>query len=128
MIDILSTQIKGVIENSVFNQVSGLGLGISNPILRAVASRAAEELSVIVSQSVNLGTNRQINTIPQNLIGQKNPVSLTTGNLGSTGVSSNLGNILNTQLNAQLTNKLVTIIERELRLTCLLYTSDAADE
>jgi len=117
MIDILSTQIKGVIENSVFNQVSRLGLNISNPILRALSSRAAEELSVIVSQSVSLGTNKQINTIPQNLIGQKNPVNLTTDNLGNTGVAGNLGNILNTQLNSQLTDKLVTIIERELRLT-----------
>lgn len=116
MIDILSSQIKGVIENSVFNQVRGLGLGISNPILRAVASRAAEEISVVVSRSVSLGTNQQLNTIPQNLLGQKNPVNVTTGNLGSTGVSSNLGNILNTQLNLQLTNQLVTIIERELRL------------
>jgi len=117
MIDILSAQIKGVIENSVFNQVNGLGLGVSNPILRAISSRAAEELSVIVAQSVNLGTNRQINTIPQNLIGPKNPVNLTTGNLGSTGVAGNLGNLLNTQLNLQLTDKLVTIIERELKLS-----------
>lgn len=117
MIDIISRQIKGVIENSVFNQVNGLGLKISNPIARAIASRAAEELAVLVSQSVSLGTNQQLNTIPQNLIGTKNPVNLTTGNLGSTGVANNLGNILNTQLNGQLTDKLVTIIERELRLT-----------
>ena len=117
MIDIISTQIKGVIENSVFNQVNGLGLKISNPIARAIASRAAEELSVIVAQSVNLSTNRQLNVIPQNLIGQKNPVNVTTSNLGSTGVASNLGNILNTQLNSQLTDRLVTIIERELRLS-----------
>lgn len=117
MIDIISRQIKGVIENSVFNQVNGLGLKISNPVARAIASRAAEELAVLVSQSVSLGTNQQLNTIPQNLIGTKNPVNLTTGNLGSTGVANNLGNILNTQLNGQLTDKLVTIIERELRLT-----------
>jgi hypothetical protein len=117
MIDIISRQIKGVIENSVFNQINSLGLGLSNPITRAVASRAAEELSILVSQSVSLGTNQQLNTIPQNLIGLKNPVNLTTGNLGSAGISNNLGNILNTQLNGQLTDKLVTIIERELRLS-----------
>ena len=117
MIDIISAQLKGVLENSVFNQVNSLGLNISNPILRALSSRAAEEMAVIVSQSVNLGTNRQLNTIPQNLIGQKNPVNVATGNLGSTGITSNLGNILNTQLNSQLTDRLVTIIERELKLT-----------
>lgn len=117
MIDIISRQIKGVIENSVFNQVNGLGLKISNPIARAIASRAAEELSVIVAQSVNLGTNKQLNVIPQNLIGIKNPVNVTTSNLGSTGIAGNLGNILNTQLNSQLTDRLVTIIERELRLS-----------
>ena len=117
MIDIISAQLKGVLENSVFNQVNSLGLNISNPILRALSSRAAEEMAVIVSQSVNLGTNKQLNTIPQNLIGQKNPVNVSTDNLGSTGITSNLGNILNTQLNAQLTDRLVTIIERELKLT-----------
>ena len=66
MIDIISAQLKGVLENSVFNQVNSLGLNISNPILRALSSRAAEEMAVIVSQSVTLGTNRQLNTIPQN--------------------------------------------------------------
>lgn len=116
MIDILSTQIKGVIENSVFNQVSGLGLNISNPVLRAVASRAAEELSVLTAQSINLGTNQQLNTIPQNLLGTKNPVNITTSNLGEVGIVNNLGNILNTQYSSQLTDKLVTIIERELKL------------
>lgn len=117
MIDILSTQIKGVIENSVFNQINKLGLNISNPVLRAVASRAAEELSVLTAQSINLGANQQLTTIPQNLIGLKNPVNITTSNLGSVGVTNNLSNILNTQFSLQLTNKLVTVIERELKLT-----------
>lgn len=116
MIDILSTQVKGVLENEVFRQVSSLNLNIQSATLRAIVSRAAEELSVLVSQSVNTSTNKQLEDIPKNLIGNKNPVDLVNSNIGSSGLTSNLSNIIDTQLNAALTDRLVTIIESELKL------------
>lgn len=115
MIDIVSTQIRGALENAIFNQIIGLNLNISSPVLRAIVSRVAEEYAVIISRSVFSNAGQQLTSIPQNLIGIKNPVDLVTSNLGSSGIQTALGNILSTQLTAQLTDRLVTSIEGELK-------------
>ena len=115
MIDLISQQFKGSLENQIFNQVIGLNLGIPNSTLRAIVSRVAEESAVGITRNVSLQTNNQLTTIPQNTIGINNPVNITTGNLGSTGLTSGLGNILQTQLSSQLTNGVVVQLEQALR-------------
>lgn len=115
MVDLISIQIKGVLENAIFNRIIAFNTGVSNSTLRAVVSRVAELSAVIVTQSVNTNANQQLNVIPTNLVGLKNPVNLVTGNLGSQGVSNNLNNVLNTQLNLQIADKIATLLERELK-------------
>lgn len=115
MIDLISQQFKGSLENQIFNQVIGLNLGIPNSTLRAIVSRVAEESAVGITRNVSLQTNNQLTSVPQNTIGVTNPLNIVTGNLGSTGLTSGLGNILQTQLSSQLTNGVVVQLEQALR-------------
>ena len=115
MIDLISQQFKGSLENQIFIQVNGLNLGISSPILRAIVSRVAEQSAVGITRNVSLQTNNQLTSVPQNTIGVTNPLNIVTGNLGSTGLTSGLGNILQTQLSSQLTNGVVVQLEQALR-------------
>lgn len=115
MNDVITKQISGVLENAIFTQINGLNLKISNSTVRAITSRLAEVYAVEIASSVFKTTNTQLTDIPKNLIGIKNPVDLVTGNLGSTGVANNLSNILDVQLTGQLTDKLVTALESELK-------------
>jgi hypothetical protein len=114
MKDILSQQINGVLQNAIFNQVRSIGVNIPSPILQRVVSQVAERASILVSTNVVSTTNFNLTDIPKNLLGVKNPVSMTTGNLGSTGISNNLGNLLQTQLSSQLTNQIVVLLQTEL--------------
>ena len=115
MIDLISQQFKGSLENQIFNQVIGLNLGIPNSTLRAIVSRVAEESAVGITRNVSLQTNNQLTSVPQNTIGVTNPLNIVTGNLGSSGLTSGLGNILQTQLSSQLTNGVVVQLEQALR-------------
>jgi hypothetical protein len=115
MSDILSKQISGVLENAIFNQIIGLNLKIPNATARAITSRVAEVYAVEIASSVFKTSNQQLTSIPANMIGIKNPVNLISGNLGSAGVTNNLSNILDVQLTSQITDKLVTALEAELK-------------
>ncbi len=114
MKDILSQQINGALSNAIFNQVRNIGVDIPSPILQRIVSQVAERASILVSTNVVSQTNFNLTDIPKNLLGIKNPVSMTTGNLGSTGISNNLGNLLQTQLSSQLTNQIVVLLQSEL--------------
>lgn len=115
MIDILTTQIKGSLENKIFDNLVSQNTGISSPILRAVVSRVAEEVASATVQQVNLGANQQVDSIPKNLLGIKNPVNIVSDNLSSLNLTNNLNNILTTQFSSQLTDLLATRLESELR-------------
>lgn len=114
MKDILSQQINGALSNAIFNQVRGLGVNIPSPLLQRVVSQVAERASILISSNVVSQTNYNLTDIPKNLLGNKNPVNMTTSNLGSTGISNNLGNLLQTQLSSQLTNQIVVLLQSEL--------------
>lgn len=113
--DIITQQIQGALDNAIFNKVNALNLNISNATLRAIVSRVAEESATYVSQNVTSSANGQLTSIPQNILGTKNPVDLVTSNLGSQGISNNLGNILNSQLNSVISQKVTTLLQKEIR-------------
>lgn len=115
MIDILTQQIKASLENRIFNQVNSVGVKIPNQILRSIVSRAAEEASVLLVKNVNLGTTKQLNEIPRNLEGFRNPVDLVTGNNGPLEITNNLSGILQKQFSNQISDKVVTSLEQQLR-------------
>ena len=113
---LITTQIKGVLENSIFNKINALNLNIPNATLRAIVSRVAEETSSSVVKGVGTTANFQLTDIPKNLIGGINPVDIVTGNQGPAGLTNNLDGILQTQLSGQLTDKVVTAIQNQLRI------------
>lgn len=115
MTDLISIQLKGVLENAIFNKIISLNTGVSNTVLRAIVSRVAEQAAVGVVGSVNTGANFQLNTIPQNLLGVKNPVNITTANQNSNNITNNLSNILDVQITSQVTDRIVSSLERELK-------------
>lgn len=116
MSDILTKQISGALENAIFTQINSLNLKIPNATARAITSRVAEVYAVEIAASVFKTSNQQLTSIPAGMIGIKNPVNLITDNLGSAGVTNNLSNILDVQLTSQITDKLVTSLEAELKL------------
>lgn len=115
MIDLLTKQVTGALENKIFTQINSLGVKVPNQILRAVISRTAEEAAVLLVKNVSLGTNQQLNIIPRGLEGLKNPVDLVSSNFGPKDITNNLAGILQVQYSSQVTNLIVTKLESELR-------------
>ena len=113
---LITKTIQGVLENTIFNKIISLNLNIPSPILRAVVSRVAEQTAPAVVQEVIKNANFQLNTIPNNIIGSVNPVNIVTGNQGPVDLTNNLNNIIQTQMSAQVTDKIVTSIQTQLRL------------
>ena len=113
---LITKTIQGVLENTIFNKIISLNLNIPSPILRAVVSRVAEQTAPAVVQEVTKNANFQLNNIPNNRIGSVDPVNIVTGNQGPVDLTNNLTNIIQTQMSAQVTDKIVTSIQTQLRL------------
>ena len=113
---LITKQIQGVLENSIFNKIVALNLNIPNPILRAIISRVAEVEAVDIVKQVTLGSNKQLTDIPKNIIGSVNPVNIVNSNNGPTQISSNMDGIIQQQLLLQTTDKIVTKLQSQLRL------------
>lgn len=113
--NLITTQIQGVLENEIFNQINALNLKIPNTTVRAIVSRVAETSAISIIKIVGSQTNFNLSDIPKNLIGVNNPVNVVNGNLGSTGVTKNLDNIIQNQVSAQITNSVVSALEAELK-------------
>jgi len=113
---LITKTIQGVLENTIFNKIISLNLNIPSPVLRAIVSRVAEQTAPAVVQEVTKNANFQLNNIPNNIIGSVNPVNIVTGNQGPDELTNNLNNIIQTQMSAQVTDKIVTSIQSQLRL------------
>ena len=110
-------QIQGVLENNIFNKIIALNLNIPNPILRAIISRVAEVGAVDIVKQVTQASNKQLTDIPKNIIGPINPVDITNSNNSPTTISNNIDGIIQQQLLAQTTDKIVTKLQSQLRLS-----------
>jgi len=113
---LITKQIQGVLENNIFNKIIALNLNIPSPILRAVISRVAEVGAVDIVKQVTQASNQQLIDIPKNIIGPINPVDITNSNNGPTQISNNIDGIIQQQVLAQTTDKLVTKLQSQLRL------------
>ena len=114
---LITKQIQGVLENSIFNKIIALNLKIPNPILRAVISRVAEVGAVDIVRQVSQASNQQLTDIPKNIIGPFNPVNIVNGNNGPTQISNNIDGIIQQQLLLQTTDKIVSKLQSQLRLS-----------
>jgi uncharacterized protein YcbK (DUF882 family) len=114
---LITKQIQGVLENSIFNKIIALNLNIPNPILRAVISRVAEVGAVDIVRQVSQASNQQLTDIPKNIIGSINPVNITNNNNSPTTISNNIDGIIQQQLLLQTTDKIVSKLQSQLRLS-----------
>ena len=114
---LITKQIQGVLENNIFNKIIALNLNIPNPILRAVISRVAEVEAVDIVKSVTQASNVQLTDIPKNIIGPFNPVNIVNNNNGPTQISNNIDGIIQQQLLLQTTDKIVSKLQSQLRLS-----------
>lgn len=114
---LITKQIQGVLENNIFNKIIALNLNIPNPILRAVISRVAEIGAVDIVKQVTQASNKQLTDIPKNIIGTVNPVDITNSNNSPATISNNIDGIIQQQLLAQTTDKIVTKLQSQLRLS-----------
>ena len=114
---LITKQIQGVLENNIFNKIIALNLNIPSPVLRAIISRVAEVGAVDIVKQVTQNSNKQLTDIPKNIIGSVNPVNITNNNNGPTQISNNIDGIIQQQLLAQTTDKLVTKLQSQLRLS-----------
>jgi uncharacterized protein YcbK (DUF882 family) len=114
---LITKQIQGVLENNIFNKIIALNLNIPNPILRAVISRVAEVGAVDIVKQVTQASNKQLTDIPKNIIGPVNPVDITNSNNSPVTISNNIDGIIQQQLLAQTTDKIVTKLQSQLRLS-----------
>lgn len=117
MIDLITTQVKGALENQIFNKIISLNTGVSNTVLKAVVSRVAEEAAVELVKNINLGTNKSLFELPKKFTSSKNPFDLVASNFGPGDITNNLNSILQVQYSSQITNLIVTSLESKLRLT-----------
>ena len=114
---LITKQIQGVLENNIFNKIIALNLNIPNPILRAVISRVAEVGAVDIVKQVSQASNKELTDIPKNLIGPYNPVNIVNSNNGPTQISNNIDGIIQQQLLLQTTDKIVSKLQSQLRLS-----------
>lgn len=113
-LSVVTGVIKGSLENKLFTEIIKLNTGVDSSILRAVISRVAETQATIIVNDVFKTGNNQLNTIPQQIVGTKNPVDLVASNLGSNGIFNNLNNVIGTQLTSQITDRVITSLQAEL--------------
>ena len=114
---LITKQIQGVLENSIFNKIIALNLDIPNPILRSIVSRVAEVGSVDIVKTVSQASNKELTDIPKSLIGPFNPVNIVNANNGPTQISNNIDGIIQQQLLLQTTDKIVSKLQSQLRLS-----------
>lgn len=113
--DSVTQQIKDSIEQSLKNTVTKRSTGVPSSIIRDVIAKASEETSSFISSGVITNTNEQLDTIPKNLIGLKNPVNITNKNTSSTDLASNLDNIIKTKISQPAISKLLSVVNTELK-------------
>ena len=89
---LITKQIQGVLENNILGAVD-------------------------IVKSVTQASNVQLTDIPKNIIGPYNPVNIVNGNNGPTQISNNIDGIIQQQLLLQTTDKIVSKLQSQLRLS-----------
>lgn len=107
--------ITSKLQDSLFNKIIAANPNIPSSVVRAVVSRVAELTASSLLADVTKVSNFQLNNIPKQLIGNINPVNIVSGNIGPKGVTNNISGIVQNQLSSQATDKVVSLLERELK-------------
>lgn len=115
MNDLLTKQLKTLLERGINSKINSLSLNISDSLIRSIVSKLAQETAKKITILVTTSANQQLDTIPKNLLGTKNPVEITSSNTNSNQLTKVLSNVIDTKLTSQITKSLISAIENELK-------------
>lgn len=116
LVDILSQQVKGAIQNKIFNSVFSLTKGVDSPELRAVISRIAEELTVFSMNSSSTTIREKIPYYQRDLIGIYSPINTyPTSGYTRKSIQNDIFGIYGKQIAGQVENRAIILIREELR-------------
>lgn len=115
MLDILSQQVYGTVQNSIFNSVFQYTQGVQSPELRAAISRIAEELTVFSMSSSQTTIKDSLYTYQRDLKGIYNPLDTISSTNQRQSINNNLVGIYGKQISLQVENKAVMLVRDNLR-------------
>ena len=115
MSDVTTVQVKTQLEEKIFTQLQALAPGVPAVTLRGIANNVAAEYSTDIVSDVSIGTNQQLNQIPNNIEGTVNPVNLTNANNGPQDIFNNIQHSIQGQFNPGFAEKITSSIVSQLR-------------
>ena len=108
-------QIQTALETSLLKKLTDLKLNVPKSTLSSIVTSVSSTAATGMVKDVNSTANYNLNDIPKNLIGQKNPVNLITGNQGAQDITNNLSGIVQTKLSNPITETLISSIQTKLK-------------
>lgn len=117
MSTIIINQVQSQLQGVLQNQIQQLGLKISPADIQRISSILAQQSAPTLVNQVGTTANKNLNDIPKNLIGNINPVNITTQNVSSNQLSQTLSNNINNSVSPDITNSITNNLESLLRTT-----------
>lgn len=111
----ITKQIQTTLETSLLKKLTDLKLPVPKSTLSSIVTSVSKTAASGMVKDVNGTANSNLNDIPKNLIGQKNPVNLITGNQGAQDITNNLSGIVQTKLSDPITGTIISSLQTKLK-------------
>jgi len=111
----ITKQIQTALETSLLKKLTDLKLNVPKNTLSGIVTSVSKTAATGMVKDVNSTANSNLNDIPKNLLGQKNPVNLVTGNQGAQDITDNLSGIVQTKLSSPVTDTIISSIQAKLK-------------
>ena len=115
MVTQTTKQIQTALETSLIKKLTDLKLPVPKSTLSGIVTSVSSTAATGMVKDVSNTANSNLNDIPKNLIGQKNPVNLITGNQGAQDITNNLSGIVQTKLSNPITGTIVSSLQTKLK-------------
>lgn len=116
MSTVLEQQIKGIVQNLIFENLSQQNLPVTVNLLNTISTTVSEEIAPDLISEVETTSNFQIDSITKNAIGSVNPVDLVSSNLGAVDLTSNLSSIIQSLLSQKYSERIAASVQGQLSL------------
>ena len=110
----LQNKIRNSLQSAISQSLDNLNTGLDASTIEDVSSKVAASQSTSIVKSVYSTGSKQLDNIPKQIVGTKNPIDIVNSNLGSTGLYNNLNNAVNSQVTGDATAKLVSAVQGEI--------------
>lgn len=111
-----NTTISLTLEQEILNQLTALVPNLTPAQRQQISRTIATQTSPSLINNVDITSNRQINTIPQNAYGTINPVDLKNSNLSPTSLTNVLDNVVNNEVSPTITKELTNLLNSQLNI------------